>query len=225
VHPPAQEYAVIAEHNLFHPDRIIPAEKKAEVVVPRPDFILYGILIADNVSIAYINDKKTVRTTPGRGKRQISLKIGEALSGYTLKQVLLDKVVMVRGDDTIEVRVIDPGSKKERAMEITSPMQQTKPMTPTSPMMPKTRASAIPGTPTTQPGTTVGGATPASQQPAAPSTPNTGNTTGLPSGLSGQPSGLPSGPPPGQPLQPSGPLGPTGPVYYQPGMRRAAPGQ
>ncbi len=214
VHPPAQEYALIAEHNIFHPDRIIPAEKKAELVVPRPDFILYGTLIADNVSIAYINDKKTVRTTPGRGKRQIALKTGEALSGYTLKQVLPDRVVMIHGDDRIEVKMIDPSSKKERLAETTSPTQQTIPMIPT------TRASAIPpGIPTKQPGTTVGGATPGSMQPTAGITSTPGNTNGLPSGLSRQPSGLPAGPTPGQPS------GTTGPIYYQPGMRRAAPGQ
>src|ERR1700690_4546203 len=54
VTPSLQEYAVIAEKNLFHPDRIIPPEKKAEITVPRPEFALYGTLIADNVSIAYM---------------------------------------------------------------------------------------------------------------------------------------------------------------------------
>ena len=49
VTPPLQEYAVIADKNLFHPDRIIPPEKKAEIVVPRPEFALYGTLISDNV--------------------------------------------------------------------------------------------------------------------------------------------------------------------------------
>ena len=31
VNPPMQDYAVISEKNLFHPDRIIPVEKKGEV--------------------------------------------------------------------------------------------------------------------------------------------------------------------------------------------------
>ena len=50
---PVQDYAVISEKNLFHPDRIIPVEKKGEVIIPRPEFVLYGTLIADNVVIAY----------------------------------------------------------------------------------------------------------------------------------------------------------------------------
>ena len=217
--PPLQEYAVIAEKNLFHPDRIIPPEKKAEIAVPRPEFVLYGTLIADNVSIAYMSDKKAVRTTPGRGKRQVGLKLGETLSGYTLKEVFSDRVVMVRGDDRIEIRVISPENKKDRIVETTSPTQQTIPtMMPTNPMMPGTQPSAIPGIPMAQPRTNVGGTTSASPQSAVGSTSPTGQT-------SVQPPGMPSGPPPGQPLQPSGPSGPTGPIYYQPGMRRAAPGQ
>ncbi len=111
--PPLQEYAVIAEKNLFHPDRIIPVVKKEETI-PRPEFVLNGTLIVDNVRIAYISDKKAPRTTPGRGKRQVGLKPGETLSGYTLKDVLPDGAVMVRGDDRIELKVISPESKKER---------------------------------------------------------------------------------------------------------------
>jgi hypothetical protein len=113
VNPPMQDYAVISEKNLFHPDRIIPVEKK-EVTMPRPEFVLYGTLIVDNVRIAYLSDKKALRTTPGRGTRQVGLKVGETLSGYTLKEVLPDGAVLVRGDDRIELKVISPENKKGR---------------------------------------------------------------------------------------------------------------
>jgi len=52
-----QDYAVIPEKNLFHPDRIIPVEKK-EVTIPRPEFVLYGTLIVDDVRIAISATKK-----------------------------------------------------------------------------------------------------------------------------------------------------------------------
>ena len=113
VNPPVQEYAVVAEKNVFHPERLIPA-KKEEIAVPRPEFVLYGTLVTDNVSIAYLSDKKSVRTTPGRGKRQVALKPGETLSGYTLKEVLSDRAVLVHGDDRIEIMVISPENKKDR---------------------------------------------------------------------------------------------------------------
>jgi len=113
VNPPMQDYAVIPEKNLFHPDRIIPVEKK-EVTIPRPEFVLYGTLIVDDVRIAYLSDKKAPRTTPGRGERQVGLKVGETLSGYTLKEVLPDAAVLARDDDRIELKIISPENKKNR---------------------------------------------------------------------------------------------------------------
>jgi len=113
VNPPMQDYAVIPEKNLFHPDRIIPVEKK-EVTIPRPEFVLYGTLIVDDVRIAYLSDKKAPRTTPGRGERQVGLKVGETLSGYTLKEVLPDGAVLARDDDRIELKIISPENKKNR---------------------------------------------------------------------------------------------------------------
>jgi len=133
INPPLQGYAVVAETNLFHPDRIIPT-KKVEIVIPRPEFVLYGTLIADKVSIAYMSDKKAVHTTLGRGQRQTSLKIGETVSGYTLREVLHDRVVMVNGENRIEVKVISPGSKKDRGAtgSATAP-GAVGPMLPTTP--------------------------------------------------------------------------------------------
>jgi hypothetical protein len=132
VAPPMQDYAVIAEKNLFHPERLIPAEKK-EADVPKPEFVLYGTLIVDNVRIAYISDKKSPRSTPGRGKRQVALKIGEVLSGYTLKEVLPDSAVMMRGDDRIDLKVISPENKKERGTEGVAGMPGTGSVQPAMP--------------------------------------------------------------------------------------------
>jgi hypothetical protein len=114
--PSVQEYALIAEKNLFHPKRIIPP-KKTEETVPRPEFVLYGTLIIDNLKIAYLTDGRAPRSTPGRGGRQTALKLGESMSGYRLHDVMPDRVVMVRGDDRMEVRVISPGGKKNRGSE------------------------------------------------------------------------------------------------------------
>jgi hypothetical protein len=113
INPPPQEYAVVAEKNLFHPDRIIPA-KKEDIAIPRPEFVLYGTLISDTISIAYLSDSKIPRSTPGRGQRQTGLKIGETMSGYTLKEVHHDRAVMVHGEDRIEIKVVGPDSKKKR---------------------------------------------------------------------------------------------------------------
>jgi len=103
--PSVTEYAVISEKNLFHPDRQIPVEKKVEQPLPKPDFVLFGTLITGGTSLAYLEDLKAPRNTAGRGKRQIALKKGDTLSGFTLKEIEADKIVMVRGDETITIPV------------------------------------------------------------------------------------------------------------------------
>jgi hypothetical protein len=105
--PVYSDYASIAEQNVFHPSRRIPLEKKGDLAVPRPEVILYGTLITDDMRLAYVEDKKSPRTTPGRGKRQIALKKGETLSGYVLKEVEKDRIELVKGDDRIVVYLSD----------------------------------------------------------------------------------------------------------------------
>ncbi len=105
--PEAMEYMVIAEQNVFHPERKIPLEKKDEKPLPTPEFVLYGTLITDDTKLAFIDDMKSAQTSPGRGKRQRALNLGSTLSGFVLSEVYPDKVVMVRGEEKMEVRVLD----------------------------------------------------------------------------------------------------------------------
>ncbi len=117
--PSVTEYAKITEENLFHPERKIPVEKKADQQqqpLPKPEFVLYGTLITDNLRLAYIEDLKAPRNSPGRGKRQTALKKGDALSGFTLKEIEADQIVMVRGEESIAVKVL---GNKARSVEST----------------------------------------------------------------------------------------------------------
>ena len=110
--PTAFEYTLIAEQNIFHPERKIPEKKDKEK--PKPEFVLYGTLITDDIKVAYMEDKKAPYSTPGRGKRQSALHLGNTLSGFTLKEVREDMVVMVKGDERIEVKLFDPAHPKMR---------------------------------------------------------------------------------------------------------------
>ena len=112
--PSPQEYRDIADQNIFHPERIIPPEKKPEALLPKPEFVLFGTLITPDLKVAYLEDKKAPVTTPGRGQRQTALKIGESLSGFRLKEIMTDKVVMTRGEETLQVLLQEPGSSKTR---------------------------------------------------------------------------------------------------------------
>lgn len=112
--PSITEYTKVSEENLFHPERKIPVEKKEEKPLPKPEFVLYGTLITDTISLAYLEDLKVPRSTVGRGKRQISMKKGDTLSGFTLKEIEADKIVMVRGEEKMVVSLNDPAHPKKR---------------------------------------------------------------------------------------------------------------
>jgi len=112
--PSLTDYTMIAEDNLFHPGRKIPVEKKDEQPLPKPDFVLYGTLITDDLSLAYLEDLKVPRSTPGRGKRQTAMRKGDSMSGFTLKEIETEKIVMVRGEERIELKVADSSKPKIR---------------------------------------------------------------------------------------------------------------
>ncbi|HME42716.1 MAG TPA: hypothetical protein VKF36_06495 [Syntrophorhabdales bacterium] len=111
--PPAADYVVIAEQNIFHPERKIPPENKDEKEKPKAEFVLYGTLLADGMRLAYLEDKKSPQSTPGRGKRQSVVKQGEVVSGYLLKSVEADRIVLVRGEEQIVALVNDPKRQRE----------------------------------------------------------------------------------------------------------------
>ncbi len=129
--PSPADYAVVSDQNLFHPERKIPPEKAEEKSIPRPDVVLYGTLITDDMSIAYVEDKKTPYSTPGRGKRQIALKKGDHLGGYVLQQVEANRIVLVKGEDKIVVMLTE-GEKRKGSETPTSPA--TSRTTPVAPM-------------------------------------------------------------------------------------------
>jgi hypothetical protein len=121
----SSSYTIIADNNLFHPERKIPLEKKAadqqQPPLPKPDLVLYGTIISDTLRLAYLEDLKAPRNTPGRGRRQTGMKIGDTLSGFTLKEIDTDKIVMTMGEEKMTVYVHDPLKLKTREGVVTQP--------------------------------------------------------------------------------------------------------
>ncbi len=101
------DYAVIAEKNLFHPDRKVPVEKKDNKLLVRPEIVLYGTMIAGDKKLAYIEDKKAPYSTPGRGKRQVTIPEGGMISGFKLTEIHEDRILLVRGEEKMLVRLND----------------------------------------------------------------------------------------------------------------------
>lgn len=139
------DYAVIGEANLFHPDRTIPVDKKADV--PRPEIVLYGTLI-DTDRLAFIEDRKNPVSTPGRGNRQKVVRKGEVVSGYTVTDIMKDRITLARGDDRITVMLSEPKRRgDDTGTKPPVPAQPAKPGSPArppqSPQAPARPAPAI----------------------------------------------------------------------------------
>ena len=123
--PSQTDYTMISEKNLFHPERKIPPDNIVitATVIPKPELILYGTLISDNLSIAYVEDKKAPYSTPGRGTRQTQLKKGDNVSGYVLQDIEANRIVLVKGEDKLVVMLTS--KEKKRAEETTKPVATT----------------------------------------------------------------------------------------------------
>jgi len=119
--PSFADYLTVSEKNLFHPERRLPPEKSASAekpVIPKPDLVLYGTLITDNLSIAYIEDRKAPYSTPGRGKRQTQLKKGDSVGGYVLREIEPNRIVLTMGEETLVVMLDE--KDKQRGGETTA---------------------------------------------------------------------------------------------------------
>ena len=116
------DFVSIAEKNLFHPEREMPKAEKA--AVPKPELILYGTLITDDVSVAYVEDKKSPYSTPGRAKRQTALKKGGSIGGYVLREIEPNRIVLVRGEDRLVV-LLDETGKRMGDEKAASPLFKT----------------------------------------------------------------------------------------------------
>jgi hypothetical protein len=120
--PLLHDYAVIGENNLFHPERKIIKEVKP---LPKPELILYGTIIGDGISTAFIEDKKSSKTTPGRGKRQTAVKKGDILSGFVLKEIKTDRIILSRGEEIMVVNLAETGKQRESETALSFPKTNT----------------------------------------------------------------------------------------------------
>lgn len=190
--PPIADYALIGEQNLFHPDRIIPEGKegkKPPASAPRTELVLHGTMITSELKIAYIEDKKAAPKTPGRGAPYIIAKEGDNVSGYTIKQITENMIMLANGEEQMTLYLDE---LKVRKGEITGPTK--------APPQP----TAVPPQGAQRPPMPQQGQRPTAMQPvpSAPSSPPRG------------PGFQPTSPmtQPGQPRQPAMQYFPTAPV-------------
>ena len=180
--PPASDYMVVADQNIFHPERKIPPEAKDEKALPKPEIFLYGTLLTDNMRLAYIEDRKSPQSTPGRGKRQTVVKQGDVISGFTLKSVETDRIVLVRGEEQMIVYLNDAKKQREVVTAPTAAGQRgAAPGASPFPVAGPTPAGApgavaMPGAlPATTPGRTPASVAPGVTPQPTPASPDTGS--------------------------------------------------
>jgi hypothetical protein len=149
--PSPIDYVTVAENNPFHPERIVPVDKKDEKLVQRPELLLYGTIVSNGVTVAFIEDKKAPNTTVGRGKRQTVVKKGDVVGGFVVKEIASDRMVLVRGDDTMTVNLTDKGKERVATESGPGPKASPSPMstpaktpTVTTPSIPPVAPSATP---------------------------------------------------------------------------------
>jgi hypothetical protein len=188
---PIADYTLIGEKNLFHPDRVIPEEKKtsAPITLSRPELILHGTMMTSELKIAYLEDKKAAPKTPGRSAQYIVVKEGDNVSGYILKQITESMVFLANGEEQMTLYLDE---RKDRKGEITGPTKAPVPaQSPAATATPQAAPRPAAPPPAQRPST-------AQPPPSAPPSP---------------PRGLAS-----QPILPTGPSGVSGPpnVQYAP---------
>lgn len=121
---PLPSYAVVAAKSLFNPARTEDAAGAGPSQIgPRP--FLYGVVVGDDLSIAYLED-------PG-SKRVSGYRIGDAIAGGTLAAIKPDHVVLKRADGMIDVQLRDPAKPRAAVPEAAVPPALQPAMQPAGP--------------------------------------------------------------------------------------------
>jgi hypothetical protein len=109
---PAGAYTVVATRNLFSPSRTDSAAGTTTAgagPIVKPN--LFGIVVRDGGSIAYLEDPVT--------KRVVGYRVGDKVVGGTVQTIKADSVVIERPEGPVDVRLRDPG----RPRGVTAPGQ------------------------------------------------------------------------------------------------------
>ncbi len=141
---PLASYAVIGTKSLFSPART-EGDAAAGPAQSGPKPFLYGVVLATDLSIAYLED-------PG-SKRVTGYRVGDAIAGGTLTVIAPDHVVLKRSDGMIDVPLRDPAKPRAAVPEPappagappTAPPPTAFPQPQMPGMPPQPPASALPG--------------------------------------------------------------------------------
>jgi len=139
---PAEPYLLVAEKNIFNPERkefpVIMADHEAKKPIVRPQIVLYGVTITESYQAASIVN---AGSPLAKGERELrTFKVGDRIGEYKLAKILPDRITMEASEDSFEVLLYDSKAPKKR----THVKTESKPaaITSTSPSAPRTPAEA-----------------------------------------------------------------------------------
>jgi len=214
--PPREGYKVVAEKNIFNPERkefpVAAGDDVSKRSNVRPQVTLYGVVVAgDYESATVVNPGRPLQ----KGEREArTVKVGEKIGDYIVAKILEDRIVMENAGDTFEVLLYDPSAPKRR--------MDVKPAVPPVAVTSSTRGSASSPTPGAVPGPTPSMPGPSATPRPSPTSPSP--SPGLiPSGPQAMPPAMtptPSQPIPGVAMQPSGVQPPAATTTPSPGIWR-----
>lgn len=128
--PPVDDFMVIGDRNLFHPERMTPSESGTVAAEQKPDLILHGTFVSDDFRVAYVEEKRTARPMghpamqsrqSGRDRRERPIKQGEYIGGYVVKTIDAESITLLKGEDRIVVSIKEGKSYgRARAQETAS---------------------------------------------------------------------------------------------------------
>lgn len=180
---PASAYNVVAARNLFSPTRTEAPSSTAVTALPvaRPN--LFGVVVRDSGSIAYLEDPTT--------KRVAGYRVGDKIQGATVQAIKADGVTIDGPGGPMDVRLHEPSKPRATPAAATA--------------TPPSAAPALPGVIPPAPAATVPGAPQAAQPPPQPAQPGTVPPIAQPPvvGVPGQPGATPPVIPGRRPLPPN----------------------
>jgi hypothetical protein len=105
---PPGAYQVVTARNLFNPARSEgPPSAATAAMSPLVRPSLFGVVVRDGGSIAYLEDPVT--------KRVIGYRVGDKIVGGTVQTIKSDSVVIERPEGPVDVRLRDPGRPRAAA--------------------------------------------------------------------------------------------------------------
>jgi hypothetical protein len=102
--PPASAYSVVAARNLFSPTRTESPTSTTIAGVPLVKPNLFGVVVREGGSIAYLEDPST--------KRVAGYRVGDKIVGGTVQTIKADGITIDRPEGALDVRLRDPGKPR-----------------------------------------------------------------------------------------------------------------